>query len=277
MSATASRTARRGPSTSTSRPRRALGLERFIGSGRLPDPARPAPGPDHLGSTTSTHTDQITVKVGPLSGTADGTTDQGQVIETVHADGTKVTTIFAPGNTVLAHEFTKDPSGAIVADKYALHLQDVDEDYVDGYQQLSGHHGETDSNADLTLNYSSAHSTPCRTPPRSILAAQRGWTAARSRTAARATSCAPTSPSIPSRRPRALRRGQDRIILTDMAAAKDAFGVLVALQNSGLGNANSVAEFLMNFHFDTLRRAISWQRRQAHAAVGGCQNRPKGC
>ena len=86
-----------------------------------------APGssdPTTSQSATSTHTDQITVKVGPLGGTAGGTTDQGQVIETVHADGTKVTTMFSRrGSTVLAHEFTKGQH-AIVADKYALHLQE---------------------------------------------------------------------------------------------------------------------------------------------------------
>jgi hypothetical protein len=78
--------------------------ERFIGAGRLP--ASGAPGssdPTTSQSATSTHTDQITVKVGPLGGTAGGTTDQGQVVETVHADGTKVTTSFSRrGATVLA-------------------------------------------------------------------------------------------------------------------------------------------------------------------------------
>ena len=71
---------------------------------------------------------------------------------------------------------------------------------------------------------------------------------------------------------------KDRIILTDMAGAKDPFAVLVALQNSGLGDANGVAEFLMNFHYATLlaRHALGSNDTRT-PLVGGYQNRPKGC
>jgi hypothetical protein len=93
--------------------------ERFIGSGHLPQAGAPGTSdPTTSRSVTSTHTDQITGKIGPLGGTAGGTTDQGQVVETVHADGTKVTTSFSRrGSTVIAHEFTRDPGGAITAEK----------------------------------------------------------------------------------------------------------------------------------------------------------------
>lgn len=256
--------------------------ERFIGSGRLPAPGAPGSSdPTTSQSATSTHTDQITVKVGPLGGTAGGTTDQGQVIETVHADGTKVTTMFSRrGSTVLAHEFTKDPSGAIVGDKYALQLQDVDKNYVDGYQQLSGHDGETGSNRDLTLNYSPDDLNAMQNAALDqILAAQRGWDDSPFKdggTRDQLRAYLAEHPEADGLAPYGGVTG--RIILTDMAAAKDPFGVLVALQNSGLGNANSVAEFLMNFHFDTLRaRHELGSDDKRTPLVGDYQNRPKGC
>ena len=256
--------------------------ERFIGSGRLP--ASGAPGssdPTTSRSVTSTHTDQITVKVGPLGGTAGGTTDQGQVVETTHADGTKVTTSFSRrGDTVLAHEFTTDPSGTTSADKYALQLQDVDKNYVDGYQQLSGHDGETGSNRDLTLSYSPAELDSMQNAALDqILAAQRGRDGSPFKDGGTRDQLHAYLAEHPEADGLAPYGGvKDRIILTDMAAAKDAFGVLVALQNSGLGNSNTLAEFLMNFHYGTLQaRHQLGSNDKRTPLVGGYQNRPKGC
>jgi hypothetical protein len=112
----------------------------FITSGRLP--AQGASGTSNATtstSATSTHTDTITGKLGPFGGTSGGTTVQGQIVETVKEDGSKVTTAFSRrGDTVVATEYDRDPSGKIVGEHYALHLQDVDKNYVDGYQQLTG-------------------------------------------------------------------------------------------------------------------------------------------
>jgi hypothetical protein len=71
---------------------------------------------------------------------------------------------------------------------------------------------------------------------------------------------------------------KDGIILTDMAAAKEPAGVLVALMNSGLGNATGVADFLLNFHFATLRARHELGSNDTRTPlVGGYQNRPQGC
>jgi hypothetical protein len=256
--------------------------ERFIGSGRLPAPGAPGTSdPTTSVSVTSTHTDTITGKIGPLGGTAGGTTDQGQVVETTHADGTKVTTAFSRrGGTVLAQEYTRDPSGAVVSEKYALQLQDVDKNYVDGYQQLSGHDGETGSNRDLTLNYSPADLDAMQNAALDqILAAQRGWDGSPFKDGGTRDQLRAYLAEHPEADGLAPYGGvKDRIILTDMAAAKDALGVLVALQNSGLGNANEVAEFLMNFHYGTLRARRDLGSTDTRTPlVGGYENRPKGC
>jgi hypothetical protein len=230
---------------------------------------------------TSTHTDTITGKIGPLGGTAGGTTDQGQVVETTHADGTKVTTFFSRrGGTVLAHDFTRDPSGGITSEKYALHLEDVDKHYVDGYQRLSGHNGETGSNRDLTLNYSPSDLEAMQNAALDqILAAQRGWDGTPFKDGGTRDQLRAFLAEHPEGDGLAPYGGvKDRIILTDMAAAKDPFGVLVALQNSGLGSGTTAAEFLMNFHYGTLQaRKKLGSNDTGTPLVGGYQNRPKGC
>jgi hypothetical protein len=69
-----------------------------------------------------------------------------------------------------------------------------------------------------------------------------------------------------------------QVILTDMAAAKEPSDVLVALMNSGLGSGTGVVDFLMNFHFGTLRaRHDLGSQDTATPLRGGYQNRPKGC
>ena len=256
--------------------------ERFIGSGRLPGAGAPGTSdPTTARSVTSTHTDTITGKIGPLGGTAGGTTDQGQVVETTHADGTKVTTFFSRrGGTVLAHDFTRDPSGGITSEKYALHLEDVDRHYVDGYQQLSGHNGETGSNRDLTLNYSPSDLEAMQNAALDqILAAQRGWDGTPFKDGGTRDQLRAFLAEHPEGDGLAPYGGvKDRIILTDMAAANDPFGVLVALQNSGLGSGTTLAEFLMNFHYGTLQaRKKLGSNDTGTPLVGGYQNRPKGC
>jgi hypothetical protein len=49
-------------------------------------------------------------------------------------------------------------------------------------------------------------------------------------------------------------------------------------KDGGLGNANGVAEFLMNFRFGTLRARRDLGSNDTRTPlVGGYQNRPKGC
>ena len=256
--------------------------ERFIGSGHLPDAGAPGTSdPTTSRSVTSTHTDQITAKIGPLGGTAGGTTDQGQVVETVHADGTKVTTAFSRrGDTVIAQEYTRDPTGAVTSEKYALQLQDVDKHYVDGYQQLSGHDGEAGSNRDLTLNYTPADLDAMQNAALDqILAAQRGWDGSPFKDGGSRDQLRAFLAEHPEGDGLAPYGGvKGRIILTDMASAKDPAGVLLALQNSGLGSATGVVEFLMNFHFGTLQARHKLGSGDTRTPlVGGYQNRPKGC
>ena len=55
-------------------------------------------------------------------------------------------------------------------------------------------------------------------------------------------------------------------------------GVLVGLMNSDLGNSTGVADFLLNFHFGTLRARHALGSNDTRTPLaGGYQNRPNGC
>jgi hypothetical protein len=254
----------------------------FITSGRLP--AQGASGTSNATtstSATSTHTDTITGKLGPFGGTSGGTTVQGQIVETVKEDGSKVTTAFSRrGDTVVATEYDRDPSGKIVGEHYALHLQDVDKNYVDGYQQLTGNSGESGSNRDLTLTYGADDLNAMQNEALDqILAAQRGSDGSPFANGGSRQELKAYLAEHPYGEGLAPYGGvKDQVILTDMAAAKEPSDVLVALLNSGLGSGSGVVEFLMNFHFGTLRARHTLGSPDGDAPLrGGYQNRPKGC
>jgi hypothetical protein len=63
-----------------------------------------------------------------------------------------------------------------------------------------------------------------------------------------------------------------------MAAAKEPSDVAVALLNSGLGSGTGVVEFLMNFHYATLRARHDLGIADGSEPLrGGYVNGPKGC
>jgi hypothetical protein len=256
--------------------------QNFIGAGTLP--AQSAAGtsnPTTSTSDTSTHTDSGTIKIGPIGGTSGGTTVQGQIVETKHPDGSSETTAFSRrGDAVVATEYDRDPSGNIVGEHYALQLQDVDRHYVDGYQQLSGHSGDSGSNRDLTLNYSAADLTAMQNDAADqILAAQRGMNGSpfenggtRDQLEAYLADHADGAGLAPAG------GVTGQFILAAMAGAREPSDVLVALQNSGLGSSTGVAEFLMNFYYGTLRaRKTLGSNDKSSPLPGGYANRPKGC
>ncbi len=253
----------------------------FISSGVLP--ARGAAGASNATtstSATSTHTDTITGKLGPIGGTSGGTTVSGQIVETVHEDGSKVTTAFSRrGDTVVATEYDRDPSGRIVGEHYALHLQDVDHNYVDGYQQLTGNKGDSASNRDLTLDYSAGDLDAMQNEALDqILAAQRGRGGPFEDGGTREQLKAYLADHPYGEGLAPAGSVKDNVILTDMAAAKEPSDVAVALLNSGLGSATGVVEFLMNFHYATLRARHDLGIADGSEPLrGGYVNGPKGC
>jgi hypothetical protein len=253
----------------------------FITTGKLP--AAGAPGtskPTTTTSDTSTHTETITGKLGPLGGTAGGTTPQSEIVETRNADGSTETTYSRRGNTVAATKFVRVPDGTLVGEQYALQLQDVDKSYVDGYQQLSGQTGESNSNRDLMLSYSAddldAMQNAALDP---ILAAQRGMNGSPFSDGGTRADLRAYLAGHPGGEGLAPTAGpKDQVILTDMAAANEPVGVLAALLNSGVGNATSVVDFLMHFHQGTVRaRQALGSNDTASPLPGGYENRAPGC
>jgi hypothetical protein len=256
--------------------------QNFIGAGTLP--AQDAPGtsnPTTSTSDTSTHTDSAGIKIGPIGGSSGGTTVTGQIVETKHPDGSSQTTAFTRrGDVVAATEYDRDASGNIVGEHYALQLENVDHNYVGGYQQLSGHSGEDGSNRDLTLNYSAADLAAMQNDAADqILAAQRGIGGSpfeNGGTRDQLKAYLSEHPDGDGLAPAGGVTGQ--FILAAMAGAKEPADVLVALQNSGLGNSTGVAEFLMNFYYGTLRaRKTLGSGDNRSPLPGGYANRPKGC
>jgi hypothetical protein len=255
--------------------------QNFIGAGTLP--AQDAPGtsnPTTSTSDVSTHTDTITGKLGPLGGTAGGTTVVGQIVETKHPDGSSETTAFSRrGDAVVATEYDRDPSGKIVGQHYALQLENVDHYYVDGYQQLTGHSGESGSNRDLTLSYSAADLDAMqRYAADQILAAQRGKGGPFSDggTPEQLKAYLSEHPGAEGLAPAGGVTGQ--FILAAMAGAKEPSDVLVALMNSGLGSSTGVVDFLMHFYYGELKaRHDLGSNDKSSPLPGGYANRPKGC
>jgi hypothetical protein len=254
----------------------------FIGTGRMP--AQGAAGtsnPTTSTSDTSTHTDTIGGRIGPLGGTAGGTTVTGQIVQTKHPDGSSETTAFTRrGDTVAATEYDRDGSGNIVDEHYALHLQDVDRHDIDGYQQMTGRGGDTGSNRDISLTYSAADLTAMQNAAMDqILAAQHGMDGSPFKdggTRDQLRAYLADHPDGDGLAPYG--SVTSRIILTDMAAAKEPSDVLVALMNSGLGSGTGVMEFLERFYLDTLRARHELGSNDTSSPLpGGYQNRPKGC
>jgi hypothetical protein len=256
--------------------------QNFIGAGTLP--AQGAAGtsnPTTSTSDTSTHTDSGTIKIGPIGGTSGGTTVTGQIVETKHPDGSSETTAFSRrGDVVAATEYDRDASGNIIGEHYALQMENVDHDYVGGYQQVSGHSGEDGSNRDLTLNYSAPDLTAMSNDAADqILAGQRGMNGSPFEdggTRDQLRAYLADNPDGAGLAPTGGVTGQ--FILAAMARAKEPSDVLVALQNSGLGSSTGVAEFLMNFYYGTLRaRKTLGSSDTGSPLPGGYVNRPQGC
>ena len=258
--------------------------QRFIAQGDLPAQGDAGTSnPTTATSATDTSTSSITAKLGPIGGTKGGTTVQDQIVETTRPDGGKTTTAFVRrGDTVIATTYDRDASGKIVHSAYQLHLQDVDRHTIDGYNQLTGGGLEDSSNRDLTFTYGDADLDNLQNQAiDQILASQRGMKGSpfehggtRDEVKAYLADHPLGDGIVPSAGPSA------QFAIIDMARAKEPSDVLIALQNSGLGNGTGALEFLLTFGLQT-RRARDTLGIPLDSGgdplVGSVQSRPKGC
>jgi hypothetical protein len=258
--------------------------QRFIAQGILPAQGAPwTSNPTTSTSSTATSTSSITAKLGPFGGTKGGTTVRDQIVDTVRPDGGKTTTAFVRrGSSVIATTYERDPGGHIVDSRFALHLQDVDRHLIDGYNQLTGGHLDDSENRDLTFSYSASDLDNLRDQALDqVLASQRGINGSPFEdggTRADVRAYLRDHPLGDGLFPTAGPSAQFAII--DMARAQEPSDVLIALQNSSLGNASGALDFLLTFGLQT-RRARDTLGIALNSGgdplVGSVQIRPNGC
>lgn len=139
---------------STPAGRKAYGA--FIQTGHLP--AAGATGtsdPTTSVATTSTSTGQAQIDLGKAGINAGGSQVEYQNVETTHADGTKERNVFIRnGDMVTSTHYDLASDGAITGQSFAIHVQDVDPDFINGLQQATGHHGDASEPRDVSLTFS---------------------------------------------------------------------------------------------------------------------------
>jgi hypothetical protein len=127
----------------------------FIETGHLPKAGDAgASNPTTSVSTTDTSTGQAYIDLGRVGLTAGGPSVGYQNIETTHADGSRERNVFVRSiDTVMSTHYDLDGAGNITGESWALHLQDVDPQSIQGFQDFTGRHGAVNGPRDVSLTF----------------------------------------------------------------------------------------------------------------------------
>jgi hypothetical protein len=128
---------------------------RFIETGHLPQAGdRGASNPTTSVSTTDTSNGQAALDLGAFGLSAGGQSVGYQNVETTHADGTKERNVFIrKGDNVMSTHYDLDGAGNIKGQSWALHLQDVKPDFINGLRGQTGRSGKVDGRRDVSLTF----------------------------------------------------------------------------------------------------------------------------
>jgi hypothetical protein len=128
---------------------------RFIETGHLPQAGdRGASNPATAISTTDTSTGQAAVDFGTFGVSAGGPSVGYQNVETTHADGSKERNVFIrKGDNVMSTHYDLDGAGNIKGQSWALHLQDVKPDFINGLNAHTGRSGRVNGPRDVSLTF----------------------------------------------------------------------------------------------------------------------------
>jgi hypothetical protein len=127
----------------------------FVKTGHLPQAGDAgASNPTTAVSTTDTSNGQAAVDFGNFGLSAGGQSVGYQNVETTHADGTKERNVFIrKGDNVMSTHYDLDGAGNITGQTWALHLQDVQPDFINGVRGQTGRSGKVDAPRDVSLTF----------------------------------------------------------------------------------------------------------------------------
>jgi hypothetical protein len=149
----------------------------FIETGHLPRAGDAgASNPTTSVSTTDTSSGQAAIDFGTFGVSAGGPSVGYQNVETTHADGTKERNVFIrKGDNVMSTHYDLDGQGNITGQSWALHLQDVDADSINGLRGQTGRSGNVKGPRDVSLTFGPNDTTAIQNAALDqLLAMQRG-------------------------------------------------------------------------------------------------------
>ncbi len=246
----------------------------FIKNGTLPGRGTAGTArPTSSTSTTDTSSHQAQLDLGRFGVSSGGSSVNYQNIETVNADGTRDRNVFVRrGDTIMSTHYDLDSSGRITGQSFALHLQNVEHDSVDGFQKASGNHGPAGGDRDISLSFDAGDIRNMQNAALDqLLASQRGHGGPFDKGGTRADMldylrAHPDGGALRGPRP-ALEK------MLPIAAAKVPDDVIRALLARAQGSPEALLDFLSEFVYAT-RRA---RHDTGSPLTGGYANRPPGC
>ena len=178
----------------------------FIKTGHLPQAGDAgASNPTTAVSTTDTSSGQAAVDFGNFGLSAGGQSVGYQNVETTHADGTKERNVFIrKGDSVMSTHYDLDGAGNIKGQSWALHVQDVQPDFINGLREHTGRSGKVDGPRDVSLTFG-----PNDTKALQDAALDRSWPPAGPRRPLRRRRHARADAGLPTRARRRRRPGRD--------------------------------------------------------------------
>jgi hypothetical protein len=127
----------------------------FFETGHLPQAGDgSASNPLTSVSTTDTSSGQAALDFGRFGLSAGGSSTDYQNVETTHADGTKERNVFIrKGDNVMSTHYDLDGAGNITGQSWALHLQDVEPEFINGLNEQTGRRGRVSGPRDVSLTF----------------------------------------------------------------------------------------------------------------------------
>jgi hypothetical protein len=251
----------------------------FIKNGVLPrSGTRATSGATSSTSTTDSSSHQATLDLGRFGISKGGSSVNYENVETVHADGSRERNVFVRrGDTIMSTHYDLDRGGRITGQSFALHLQHIDHDSVDGFQNATGHHGPAGGDRDISLSFDAGDVRALQNAALDqLIASQVGHGGPFDKGATRGQMADYLRAHPDGGALRGTRPALDRML--PIAAAKVPDDVIRALLARSQGSPEALLDFLTQFANATkAARHKLGSHDTSSPLTGGYANRPPGC